>query len=398
MTKWIYRAVGTVGVAAGGALLLAGGAAQADGIDAPVNDLRGSLDGFFTPMGDHDLVGAAPALAPGQHLGFLAAVPASPTAGVDPAALEAEPAPSDGFSLLSLGDKKVTGSSINDALNSTGPLVADSGGGQLLKGSAKTAGSLPVVGGSPLGDDPLALLGLGGQQPAEDHRQAGDFLSDDNLNTIGSDSQMRTLGSTVGVDQLGGLDQQLGRGAVLGDLDRGTGLGDLDRGGLGSGPLGELTDNPLGLGGKHAAPDQSDFDIADLRGGKVDELSRSLVPPLIGEALEAEMGPGFLAGPSLAEAGDSMIGLPLVGQLPLSALNTGDPNGPLGGLSSPLDALGSTAGSAAQPAPAQNPAPARAGQTGQPAAAPASDGGRGHRQWSRSSSERPVAGEDADFR
>jgi hypothetical protein len=420
MTKWIYRAVGTVGVAAGGALLLAGGAAQADGIDAPVNDLRGSLDGFFTPMGDHDLVGATPDLAPGQHLGFLAAVPASPTAGVDPAALEAGPAPalnSDDLSLLGVGDKKITTRTVTDALNSTGPLVEEPVGGQLLKGSAQPGTALPVIGGSPLGENPLGSLGLGG--PREDQPLAGsvgDGLSDDNLNTIGSDSQMRTLGSTVGVDQLGrgsGLGD-LGRGDGLGDLGGGGGLGDLGRGGgltgsggltgngglsgggglgdLGRGPLGELTENPLGAVGKHAAPDQSDFDIADLRGSELDGLGSSLVPPLIGEALEAEMGPGFLAGTGLTEAdGDSMIGLPLVGQLPLSALNTSDSSGPLGDLST-IDALGG--GNGAQPA-AQNPAPA---QGPAPTTKDTSSQQRGHRQWSRLSSERPVAGEDGEFR
>ncbi|MEV0715456.1 hypothetical protein [Asanoa sp. NPDC050611] len=381
MTKWIYRAVGTVGVAAGGALLLAGGAAQADEIDAPVNDLRGSLDGFFTPMGDHDLVGGTPDLAPGQHLGFLAAVPASPAAGVDPVALEAGPAQQqlngDGLALLSLGDKQVTPSTVNDALSSTGPLVSDTGGGQLVKGSVQPSGSLPLLGKNPLGEDPLGPLGLGKQQPAED-QQAGDALSDDNLNTIGSDSQMRTLGSTVGVDQLG----------------RGGGLGDLGRG-----PLGELTENPLGAVGKHAAPDRSDFDIADLKGSDLDGLGGSLVPPLIGEALEAEMGPGFLAGAGLAEAdGDSMVGLPLVGQLPLSPLNTSGSGGPLGDLSA-IDALGGSSGTAQQPAaqqPAQQPGPAPA-QTGPTTAKDASAQPRGHRQWSRSSSERPVAGEDTEF-
>ncbi|GAA1880504.1 hypothetical protein [Asanoa iriomotensis] len=405
MTKWIYRAVGTVGVAAGGVLLLAGGAAQADGIDAPVNDLRGSLDGFFTPLGDHDVVGATPDLTPGQHLGFLAAVPASPTAGVDPAALEAGPAPtqlnSDDLSLLGVGDKKVTARSLTDALNSTGPLVEEPAGGQLIKGSAQPGTALPVLGGSPLGDNPLGALGLGGAREAQ---PLADTLSDDNLNTIGSDSQMRTLGSTVGVDQLtrgGGLGGfgDLGRGGGIGDLGRGGGIGDLGRG-----PLGELTEDPLGAVGKHAAPDQRDFDIADLRSmdldgfDDLDGVSGSLVPPLIGEALEAEMVPGFLASSGLeglTEAdGDSMIGLPLIGQLPLSPVNTSDSSGPLGDLSS-IDSLG---GSTAQPA-AQTPAPAKAGQPSvAPTSTDASSQQRGHRQWSRSSSERPVAGEDSAFR
>ncbi|GIF77079.1 hypothetical protein [Asanoa siamensis] len=413
MTKWIYRAVGTVGVAAGGALLLAGGPAQADGIDAPVNDLRGSLDGFFTPMGD---VAPVPAgeLAPGQHLGFLGAVPNDPAAGVDPAALEAGPPTptlnTDNLTLLGVGDKQITMNTLTDAVNSTGPLVDDKAGGQLLKGSAQPGSELPVIGGSPLGDSPLGALGLGPTEAADDPltgalgngtTQVGRTLSDDNLNTIGSDSQMRTLGSTVGADQLS-LDQ-LGRGSGLGGGGLGgNGLGDLNRGGgLGSGPLGELADDPLGAVGKHAAPDQSDFDIADLRGTDLDGLGQSLVPPLIGEALEAEMPPGFLGG-SLEADGDSMIGLPLVGQLPLSALNTTDPNGALGNISS-IDALGGgpSSGGTAQPA-ASSSTPTPAPKQQLPAVSPTADDGgnnqRGHRQWSRSKSERPVAGEDLAYR
>jgi hypothetical protein len=100
--------VGTVGVA-GGFLLLAGGVAQADDADTtPVNDLRGSLDGFFTPMGPSSLAGgadpAAPlngvanlslggkAVNPTDALGVLGALPLDPTATLDPAGLGAAPA------------------------------------------------------------------------------------------------------------------------------------------------------------------------------------------------------------------------------------------------------------------------------------------------------------------
>ncbi|MEV1285941.1 hypothetical protein [Micromonospora sp. NPDC049679] len=58
MTNWLHRAVGTIGVA-GGFLLLAGGAAQAqDAHPLPVSDpqeLRGTLDDFLTPTGGSDL-------------------------------------------------------------------------------------------------------------------------------------------------------------------------------------------------------------------------------------------------------------------------------------------------------------------------------------------------------
>ncbi|GIF65061.1 hypothetical protein Ais01nite_30960 [Asanoa ishikariensis] len=433
MTKWIYRAVGTVGVAAGGALLLAGGAAQADAINSPANDLRGSLDGFFTPMGD--VQSAAPAdVAPGQHLGFLGAVPSDPAAGVDPAALEAGPAPApisaDSLTLLGFGGKKLGVNTVGDTVNSVGPLAnnptgslgaGDLGADQLVNGQAQTGSALPVVGGSPLGESPLGALGsdplgVGGSAGGvldEDQLtgalgdstdQTGRTLSDDNLNTIGSDSQMRTLGSTVDADQLSGFGPGALGGAGLDSIGRGGGLPDLGGGALGGGPLGELASDPLGAVGKHAAPEPNDFGVADLRGGDLgglDGFGQGLVPPLIGEAMEAEMPPGFLGG--VTEADDSVVGLPMVGNLPLSGVDT--KNSPISDLQL-LNSLGSFGGGAPaggggaqQPAaPAQAPAPART----QPAPSPTADDGgntqRSHRQWSRSSSERPVDSEDADFR
>ncbi|MEJ3743045.1 hypothetical protein WEI85_07145 [Actinomycetes bacterium KLBMP 9797] len=120
MNKWFYRAVGSVGVAAGGFLLLGGGAAQAEDVDAtPASDpldLRGALDDFFTPvtglnagngdikqikmggqtkgtspdimmrgqMGGSDLVGD---VSPTRDLGFVGEAPSSPTAAINPAML-----------------------------------------------------------------------------------------------------------------------------------------------------------------------------------------------------------------------------------------------------------------------------------------------------------------------
>lgn len=383
MTKWIYRAVGTVGVAAGGALLLTGGAAQADGIDAPVNDLRGSLDSYFSPIGDLPVGGGLTKDLPSQQLGFLGALPLSPAAGVDPTALEAGPAPMGAdLTLVGLGDKKLGTNNVADALDSFGTLTEDPagavGGDQLLGGQAPAGSGLPALGelDDPLGGDPVDL-GL--------ENQLTDALSEDNLNTIGSDSQMRTLGSTVGVDQLADDD--------LDSLGGGSGLGDLGRGGLD-----ELTEDPLGAVGKHAAPDPSDLAIAGLKGGDLEQIGQSLVPALIGNALEAEMPPGFLG--DLSEGSS----LPLVGSLPLAGGIDGG-GGPLAGLPL-LNALGGGGGQA----PTGSPAPASAGtpaqvpaQNRQPAGSSAADNGAGgqrtgHRQWSRSSSERPVAGEDSDFR
>jgi hypothetical protein len=406
MTKWIYRAVGTVGVAAGGALLLAGGAAQADGIDAPVNDLRGSLDGYFTPIGDlpgggGDLFSSGGGtstkdLAPTQQLGFLAAVPSSPTAGVDPTALEAGTGAgqlsADDLSLLSVGDKKIGMDSIGNALGSIGPLSDSPAAG----GTTRSAPALPALGDGPLdlGLDKVA----GGPAPTagslgEDELTGAvsSTLSEDNLNTIGSDSQMRTLGSTVDADQL----------ADFGSLGRQAGLGDVGRGGLS-----ELADDPLGAVGKHAAPDPSDFAIAGLKADTFDEI-QTLVPPLIGEALEAEMPPGFLGDPTEADPNSNALGLPLIGQLPVDALSTSGNLPVLGSLTSPGGGSAPAGGTTAQPAaqtPAAKQAPAQVpAQSRQPSVSPTPDGGASdnqraaHRQWSRSSSERPVAGTDSDF-
>ncbi|MFC0533545.1 hypothetical protein [Phytohabitans kaempferiae] len=112
MNKWFYRAVGTVGIA-GGFLLLGGGAAQAEDVDAtPVSDpqqLQGLLDGFFTPLGGNDFSqvnlgpnakGVTPDVVmsgqlgslggdvmPTRDLGFVGSAPSSPTASVSTDAL-----------------------------------------------------------------------------------------------------------------------------------------------------------------------------------------------------------------------------------------------------------------------------------------------------------------------
>jgi len=309
MTKWIYRAVGTVGVAAGGVLLLAGGAAQADGIDAPANDLRGSLDGFFTPSGGSDIVGAVTRdLAPVQQLGFLGALPLDPAAGIDPAALEAQelPAPGAQFDLTALqqGGPGLTGNAVGDLLNGAGDPLGALTGGQQAGAQQAPAGGLPLLGG--------ALLGLGGGTAAP------------------------------------------------------------------AGPAGSSAP-----AGSTAPAGQGDFAIAGLGG---DDLG-TLLPPVIGDTLAAEMA---------TEAGSSAA-LPVVGGIPLAGLSGDD--SPLSLLNT-LGVLGSQPLLSAPPA-ATKPAPAPA-QTRQPAVSPtADDGGNdqatGHRPFSTSSTERPVAGEDADF-
>ncbi|MEH1125699.1 hypothetical protein [Micromonospora sp. CPCC 206061] len=115
MNKWFYRAVGTVGMA-GGFLLLGGGAAHAEDVDAiPATDpleLQGLLDDFFTPTaGQISQVAlgsnaqAAPPdimmrgqlsdlrgdVSPTRDLGFLGSAPLLPNAAIDPSALGTAP-------------------------------------------------------------------------------------------------------------------------------------------------------------------------------------------------------------------------------------------------------------------------------------------------------------------
>jgi hypothetical protein len=112
MNKWFYRAVGTVGMA-GGFLLLGGGAAQAEDVDAaPATDpleLQGLLDDFFTPIGGQisqvalgsNALATSPDImmrgqlsdlrgdvSPTRDLGFLGSAPLSPTAAIDPSVLD----------------------------------------------------------------------------------------------------------------------------------------------------------------------------------------------------------------------------------------------------------------------------------------------------------------------
>ena len=155
MTKWFYRAVGTVGVA-GGFLLLAGGVAQADDAadTTPVNDLRGSLDGFFTPMGPSSLAGgadpAAPlngvanlslggkAVNPTDSLGLLGALPLDPTATLDPGGLGAAPGGLGGVTGALGGVPGALG-----AAPAAAP-ATEAGGGLPVVGSLPQFGAVPT--------------------------------------------------------------------------------------------------------------------------------------------------------------------------------------------------------------------------------------------------------------
>jgi hypothetical protein len=171
MNKWFYRAVGTVGVA-GGFLLLGGGAAQAEDVDAtPATDpleLQGLLDDFFTPTGGQisqvalgpNAKGTSPDImmrgqlsnlrddvAPTRDLGFLGSAPSSPTAAINPSALgtaslDNEAGPTEKPSLIS--SLPVTGTFTNtigadravDALGVGGTTQSVLSGGNGLSANA----------------------------------------------------------------------------------------------------------------------------------------------------------------------------------------------------------------------------------------------------------------------
>lgn len=304
MTKWFYRAVGTVGVA-GGFLLLAGGVAQADDADTtPVNDLRGSLDGFFTPMGPSSLAG-----------------------GADPAA------PLNGVANLSLGGKPVNPT---DALG--------------------------VLGALPL--DPTATLDPAG---------------------LGAAPATEAGGGTPGITGLPVVSSLPQFGAVPTDAVRNL--------------------NPTEL------PSVQNFDagrllpalIGDSLAAQSPELfteSNSLATiPLVGDVvLSGPLAPAGGAGaPADAPAaGGALGGLPLLGSL--GGL-TGGGAAPSGPTTLPADAPAAPAPRPAAPAP-KPAAPAVKPKVSGPSISPTSDDARGvgrHRAMSQSPTERPVAGEDADF-
>jgi hypothetical protein len=332
MTKWFYRAVGTVGVA-GGFLLLAGGVAQADdAATTPVNDLQGSLDGFFTPMGPSSLAG-----------------------GADPAA------PLNGLANLSLGGKAVNPT---DSLGLLGALPLDPTATLAPGGTGAAPGGL---GGGPLG----AVTGALGSAPA----------------------------AAPATEAGGGL-------PVLGSLPQ-----------FGAIPTDAVRNlNPTQL------PSVQNFDagkllpalIGDNLAAQSPELFTESSPlasiPLVGDVMLA----GALAPPPAAGApADAPVDAPA--DVPAGA-PAGAPaggGGALGGLPL-LGSLGGLTGGGAAPAgpttlPADAPAPKPAAPAAKPAApvkasgpsiSPTSDNARGvgrHRAMSHSPTERPVAGEDADF-
>jgi hypothetical protein len=328
MTKWFYRAVGTVGVA-GGFLLLAGGVAQADDADTtPVNDLRGSLDGFFTPMGPSSLAG-----------------------GADPAA------PLNGVANLSLGGKPVNPT---DALGVLGALPLDPTA-TLAPGAAGAAPGGP--GGGPLG----AVTGaLGAAPAAAPATEAGGGLP-----VVGSLPQF----GAIPTDAVRNLDPtQL---PSVQNFDAGKLL-------------------PALIGDNLAAQSPELF-----------TESNSLASiPLVGDVvLSGQLAPAGGAGaPADAPAaGGALGGLPLLGSL--GGL-TGGGAAPSGPTTLPADAPAAPAPRPAAPAPrpaapAPKPAaPAVKPKVSGPSISPTSDDARGvgrHRAMSQSPTERPVAGEDADF-
>lgn len=364
MTKWFYRAVGTVGVA-GGFLLLAGGAAQAD--DAPVNDLRGSLDGFFQPMGPSGLAGggASPA-APlnglanlslgGQAVNpvdTLGALPLDPTATVDPAKLGATDGAARAASDAPVSDPAPAAPSAAPAPAGGGlPVV-----GGLLGGGL--GGGLPV-GGDLLGGLPL----LGGAAPAAAPSEAGG----------GGVSAVSGLPVASTLPALGEFSPSLPSLPSLQNFD-----------------AGQLVPSLIG--------DALSAQQPELFAPEADPLASI---PLVGDVMLAgALAPPPAAGsdapadaPAPAGGGGALGGLPLLGSL-------GSLTG--GGSSAP------TADPAPAPAPAQ-PAPAKPAPAPRPAVSPkfsdpaisptADDTDRGvgrHRAMSRSAAERPVAGEDPEF-
>lgn len=349
MNKWFYRAVGTVGIA-GGFLLLGGGAAQAEDVDAtPPSDpsqLQGVLDGFFTPLGGSD------------------------------------------FSQVNLGP---------NAKGATSDVVL---GGQLgsLGGDMAPTRDLSFVGSAPssptasvsadtLGHGSLdRALGAGG----EAHTEKPNLVSD--LPIAGTFTD--TVGATRAVDAVGlsGTTTTLlnganGMSANAGNMDNLVpAASDVD-----ASRAGAAVPASLGLIPGDAIPGVSTRKAVR---GNTNGVARStgsqaqdMVPALIGEAMTARNPELFTRSFEYGqpEALPPVATLPLVGDLNLKGV-PGAADNPTGDLPlvSALGDLGLPGGAA----PATTlPAPAAADDTD--AKAPS------HRR--HSTNERPVAGEDADY-
>lgn len=342
MNKWFYRAAGTVGVAAGGFLLLGGGAAQAEDAHAtPATDpldLRGLLDDFFSPTGgggDMSQVALGPGaqgktpdmlmkgqlsnlrdVSPTRDLGFVGEAPSSPTAAINPAML----------------------------------------------------GS-----GEAVGTEKPALI--------SDLPMTGTFTK-----TVGADRAVDALG-------VAGTSQGLlsGGNGLSADASKLQGLvpatSDVD-----TSRAGAALPAALGIMPADAIPAVPTAKAVD---GKANGFTRNtakqgqdMVPALIGDAMVAQSPELFTQPESLPPVAT----LPFVGDLELK----GVPGASDGASDSPLGLLGSL-GSLGLPGLSGNGATTLPAPAGDDADQPTADKPSPTRRHHSSASERPVAGEDADF-
>jgi hypothetical protein len=351
MNKWFYRAVGTVGIA-GGFLLLGGGAAQAEDVDAtPPSDpqqLQGILDGFFTPLGGND------------------------------------------FSQVNLGPN-AKGATSDVVL---GGQLGSLGGGMAPTRDLSFVGSAPSSPTASVSADTLGhgsldrALGAGG----EAHTEKPNLISD--LPIAGTFTD--TVGATRAVDSLGlsGTTTTLlnganGMSANAGNMDQLVpATSDVD-----ASRAGAAVPASLGLMPSDAIPGVS---TSKAVRGNTNGVARStgsqaqdLVPALIGDAMTAQNPELFSRSFEYGqpEALPPVATLPLVGDLNLKGV-PGASDNPAGNLPivSSLSSLGLPGGGA----PATTlPAPAAADDASTDAKAPT------HRR--HSTNERPVAGEDAQY-
>jgi hypothetical protein len=361
MNKWFYRAVGTVGIA-GGFLLLGGGAAQAEDVDAtPVNDpqqLQGVLDGFFTPLGGKD------------------------------------------FSQVNLGPNAKGGTSdvvLGGQLGSLGGDMAPTRDLSFV-GSAPSSPTASVSADS-LGHGSLdRALGAGG----EAHAEKPNLISD--LPVAGTFTD--TVGATRAVDSLGlgGTTTTLlnganGLSANAGGMDNLVpATSDVDASRAGAAVPASLGLMPAGAipgVSTHKAVRGNTTGVARSTGSQAQDM----VPALIGEAMTAQNPELFTRSFDYGEpeALPPVATLPLVGDLNLKGVPGAADNPtndlPLVGALSSLGGLpggGLPGGLPGGGAPATTlPAPADADDAGTDAKAPS------HRR--HSTNERPVAGEDAEY-
>jgi hypothetical protein len=303
MNKWLYRAVGTVGLASG-FWLLGGGTAQAHEADAPMptadpQQLRGLLDDLFTPAGGADL--GLSRLGVPQLNGLLGSD--SPVGGVSQLSGVTQISGADA------GPSRRGGAVSSAPTRRAATVLPDVAGQDSILGGAlpDLAGGQPAAGLVPGGA--LGLLPAAPSSPTAgvDHRAL--------IQTPGAEREelLPSLPLVGGLPIVGGLTGGGLPNVANGLPIQGDDLGGSARGALGLPAIGDVA-SVLPADARSALADE--LGPAGVSARPTADAADSDVPAVIGDDLTAQR-PDLFAGPASAE------GLPVLGALD---------DGPLAGL------------------------------------------------------------------